>query len=395
MGASIALATTSCVKRPVQHIIPYAKAPQDVTPGVSNFYASTWYDGIEGYGALVRTLEGRPIKMEGNPLHPMNLGAMSSRGHAEVLSLYDPDRLTGPVRNLQNKTRTNRETITGTFEDIDAKMAAAFAKGSVAILSSTLPSPSSKAIIADFQRVFPGTRWVQYDTLGMDAVREASRISYGRAVTPRYRLDQAKMIVSIDADILGTYLSPVEFTKQWAKIRQPGPNMARFVMFDSTMSLSGMNADDRIRIKPSQQLDVVLGLIAEVSRVSKGAASVPAAASNSLKAYAGIAAQLGMEPELFTKIANQLWDNRGSSLVIAGGLTTQTADAVDLQLAVNALNSILGNDGKTVDHDTANFMTREGSSADLATLIADMKAGKVKTLIIHNLNPVYSLPKDA
>lgn len=395
MGASIALATTSCVKRPVQHIIPYAKAPVDVTPGVSNFYASTWYDGIEGYGALVRTLEGRPVKMEGNPLHPMNLGGMSSRGHAEVLSLYDPDRLTGPVRNLQNKTRTNRESISGTFQDIDTKMAAALAKGSVAILSSTLPSPSSKAIISDFSKVFPGTRWVQYDTLGLDSVREAARLSYGRAVTPRYRFDQAKMIVSIDADFLGTHLSPVEYTKQWSKIRQPGPNMSRFVMFDSLMSLTGMNADDRIRIKPSQQLDVVMGLLAEISRVSKGAAPVPAAAASYLKGFSGVAAQLGMDPELFTKIAQQLWDNRGSSLVIAGGLPTMTTEAVDLQVAVNALNSVLGNDGKTVDHDGAVSLTREGSAQDLATLIADMKAGKVKTLIIHNLNPVYALPTDS
>jgi Fe-S-cluster-containing dehydrogenase component/anaerobic selenocysteine-containing dehydrogenase len=394
MGASIALATTACVRRPVQHIIPYAKAPKDVTPGVQNLYASTWYDGIEGYGAIVRTLEGRPIKMEGNPLHPMNLGAFPARGHAEVLSLYDPDRLTGPVRNLQNKTRSNRETISGAWADIDTKIAAALGKGSVAILSSTLPSPSTRAIISDFSRVFPGTRWVQYDTLGMDSVREAQRLSYGRAVVPRYRLDQAKMIVSIDADILGSYLSPVEFMKQWAKIRKPGPDQARFVMFDSMMSLSGMNADDRVRIKPSQQLDVVMGLLAEISRIGKGA-GIPAAAATYLKGFSGVATQLGMEPELFTKIAQQLWDNRGASLVIAGGLPTQTENAVDLQVAVNLLNSVLGNDGKTIDHDSANYMTREGSAQDLATLIADMAAGKIKTLIIHNLNPVYSLPKDS
>lgn len=111
MGASIALASTACIRRPVQKIIPYAKAPLEVTPGIPNFYASTWFDGIEGYGTLVKTVDGRPIKLEGNPLHPMNQGGLNARAHAEVLSLYDPDRLRGPVRNLPNKTRTNRETI--------------------------------------------------------------------------------------------------------------------------------------------------------------------------------------------------------------------------------------------------------------------------------------------
>lgn len=383
MGASLAMATTACVRRPVQKIIPYAIAPKEVTPGIANFYASTWFDGTEGYGALVRTLEGRPVKMEGNPLHPMNLGGLTARAHAEVLSVYDPDRLTGPVRNLQNKERTNRETISAKWEDLDKAIVTELQKGSVAILSSTLPSPSTKAIIGDFSRAFGGARWVQYDTQGADQVRKANGGSL-----PRYRLDKARMVVTIDADILGTYLSPAEFMKQWSQAKKPGADMIRMVAFESMMTLTGMNADDRYIIKPSQQLGVVFGLINGVSKASKGA-GVPAGAQEYLKQFDQVQGH-----EFFAKLGAELWANRGKSVVIAGGLQTMTEDSAELQAAVAVLNSILGADGQTLDH-SSNFLTRQGSAEDLQALIADMNAGKVKTLVIHNLNPAYSLPADS
>ena len=375
MGASLALATTACVRRPVQRIIPYAKAPLETTPGVSSFYASTWFDGVEGYGTLVRTLDGRPVKMEGNPSDPIGLGGLPVRAHAEVLSLYDPDRLKGPVRNLQNKNRTNHETISGQWADLDTKVQAELAKGSVAILSSTLPSPSAKAIIGDFAKVYPGTRWVQYDAMGNDAVREAARQSFGKAGTPRYRLMNANLVVTIDCDLLGTYGATVETMKAWSVRRKPGKDQLRLVTIESMMTLTGMNADDRIRIKPSQQLAVVEALAGAV-------------ASGKDVTLAGV------DTVMLSKVATQLRAARGKALVVAGGLQTQTEDAVALQIAVNRLNSSLGSFGSTIDFDSAS-LTSEGSSSDLATLIADMNAGKIKTLIIHNTNPIFSLPADA
>lgn len=392
MGASVALATTACIRRPVQKIIPYAQAPKEITPGVPNFYASTWYDGIEGYGTLVKTFEGRPIKIEGNPSHPMNLGGLTARPHAEVLSLYDPDRLAGPVRNLPNKTRTNKETISTKWEEADAAVLTELEKGDVAILSSTLPSPSTRAMIADFTKSFGSVRWVQYDTLAADDILEASRLSYGKAVVPRYRFDKAKIIVSIGADFLGTHLSPAEFMKQWARVRKPGANMARLVMFESMMSITGMNADDRIRIKPSEYLSVVYLLIA---KLQKKGMSIPASAAAIAKLGEEQASKLNAKESMIDALATELWENKGRGLVVAGGLTTQTADALQLQIAVNFLNSALGNDGVTVDHDAAAFETRKGSAKELSALISDLSAGKVKTLIVHNLNPAYALPEDA
>ena len=396
MGASVAMATTACIRRPVEHIIPYAQAPKEIIPGIPNFYASTWFDGTEGAGLLVKTLEGRPIKLEGNPLHPMNLGALPARAHAEVLALYDPDRLKAPSRNLQNKARTNYEGIGAKWDDIDAKVVDELgkSKGAVAILSSTLPSPSTRAIIADFTKSYGG-RWVQYDSQPVDAVIEAQRRSYGKAVLPRYRFDQAHFVVSIDADFIGTYISPTEFQRQWSKKRKPGADMGRMVCFESLMTLTGMNADDRYRIKPSQQVDVVLGLMSQIVKVSDGAAKVPGGNSGFLGQYSDVATRLGIDPTAFAKVASELWAARGKSLVIAGGLSTQTSEAIDLQVAVNMLNSILGNDGATIDHDGATLQTRQGSGAELAKLITDMQAGKIKTLIIHNINAAYVLAADS
>ncbi|MDX9732195.1 MAG: TAT-variant-translocated molybdopterin oxidoreductase, partial [Bdellovibrionales bacterium] len=394
MGASFALATTGCVRRPATHIIPYAQAPKDTVPGEPNYYTSTWFDGHEGSGLLVKTLEGRPIKVEGNPSHPINSGGLTARAHGEILSLYDPDRLREPVRNLLNEARTNKESIKTTFEEADGKIIAALKEGGAVVLTGTKPSPSLKAIIGDFSKAY-GARWVQYDTLPVEAIRLGQKASYGRAVLPRYRFDLAKLVVSIDADFLGTLISSVEFTKQWTPGRKPGPDMNRLVVFESAMSLTGMNADDRVRIRASQQLDVVLALIARVAGLGKGAVSIPSGIAASVKQFEGTALALGLDEKLFDKVALELLAARGKSLVIAGGLTTLTDRQVELQIAVNALNSMLGNDGKTIDHDAAPYETLNGSAEALNALIADMAAEKVKTLVIDDLNLNYVLPANS
>lgn len=393
MGASLALATTGCIRRPAQTIIPYAQAPKEVTPGEPNFYASSWFDGYEGYGVVVRTLEGRPIKMEGNPLHPVNQGSLTARAHAEILALYDPDRLKSPKRNLVNKARSNKETINTTWSVADERIVPQLKKGGIAILTGPVTSPSTRAVIGDFRSAYGGVRHFVWDSMGLDTVAEANRRSYGRAVVPRYRLNEAKMFVSIDADVLGTYISPAEFSKMVSAARRPGKDMLRMVTFESNVSLTGLNADDRVRIKPSQQMDVVLGLLYEVGvNLAKHPAATSARNRTFLEGYKDVATRLGMESALFSQIAAQLWENRGQSVVMAGGLPTMTSEAVDLQVAVNLLNTVLGNDGKTIDHANGyDFVSGStGAQTQLAELMKEMAEGKVQTLIIHGVNPAYS-----
>jgi molybdopterin-containing oxidoreductase family iron-sulfur binding subunit len=392
MGASLAMASTGCIRRPVQKIVPYAKQPEEVTFQIPNYYTSTYFDGSEAVALLVKTLDGRPLKIEGNPKHPVSKGGTSARVQASLLSLYDPERLQGPRRNLLNKEKTNHDTIHVKWEDMDKEAVKQLAKGGVVILTGAINSPSTRQVITDFCQAF-GARHIEWEPLANEEIREGQKASYGEAVVPSYRFDKAKMIVSVDADFLGTWLTPVTFNKQFSAGRKDIKNMSKLVVFDSNYSLTGANADVRVRIKPSQQIAVVMGLAHEIV-VKKGQSRYAndSKVKAGLSAFADAAKSLSMEPALFSKIAEDLWANRGKSLVVAGGLPTLTAQAKDLQVAVNFLNSVLDNDGVTVDGKNA-LPGLSASYQDLSALKEDLEKGKVKTLIIHRTNPLYALPE--
>lgn len=378
MGASVALTTAAgCIRRPVQKMVPYVKQPEEVTLGVPNYYTSSYFDGQEGFGLLVKSREGRPVHIEGNPLFPLNGSAVSVRAQASLLGLYDPERLQKPFRNLLNEGRTNKETVGISWEDLDNKIVAELQKGSVALLTGNIPSPATQAVIKDFSLGFKANHYV-WESLAQDDVSLGQKISFGEACVPEYRYDKAKTIVSIDADFLGAWGPAITATRLFADGRRRPETMSRLISFDSTYSLTAANADVRFRIKPSQQLDVVMGLIANLS--------------GSAADYKNIATSLGINPEAFKKVADELKKNAGSCVVVTGGMPTRTIDSTDLQVAVNYLNHILGNDGKTVLAKSGNeFAT--ASYASLNNLIKDMNAGKIMTLIIYRQNPFYTLSK--
>ncbi len=389
MGASIAMGSMACVRRPTQKIVPYVKAPPEIVPGIANYYSSTWVDRGMVYGLLVKTREGRPIKLEGHPNHPTNKGTLSARAQAQVLALYDPDRLDGPRKFSPEDVNPFRRTLHPNWADVDKEVTALLNEGGVALLTSSLASPSTKSVIQEFSRVYGSTHYV-WDAINYDVVRAGQEASYGKSVVPKYRFEKAKMVVSVDTDFLGTYQSPVEYARNFASRRKPDGGMSKLVVFESILSLTGMNSDARVRIKPSQQLDVLMGLIYEIAVKAKHGSD--GQISSAVQSFADAASKLGMEPGLFTKIAEDLWANRGQSLVVVGGTNTQTEDALSVQIAANYLNSILGNDGVTVDHGGGAFSGFEGSDKKLAELVAAMQAGKVKTLLIHGVNPMFAAP---
>lgn len=390
MGASMALATASCVRRPVQKIVPYSNAPLDIVPGKSVYYSTTFNRMGQGGSFLVRAREGRPLKMDGNPMHPANQGVLTAQNQAYILSLYDLDRLKGP----QKVDRTSGSATDVSWDDLDAAVVTALKEGEVAVLTSTHASPSTRSVTSDFLQGFKG-RVVTWDPLGADEILEGQRVSYGKAVVPRYRFEKAKMIVSIDCDFLGTFGSVSENTKGFAVNRKPGSGMSQFVAFESLLSLTGSNADVRVRIRPSQQADVAMGLLHEISvKLGQGRYAGDARVKGMLGQYSNTAKELGIDPALFAEIAKDLWENRGQSIVIAGGLSTRTANGLGVQVAVNLLNSALDNDGKTIDGSGITSKYSESSTKDLIELIKDMKSGKIRTLLIHNLNPIYSLSRD-
>jgi molybdopterin-containing oxidoreductase family iron-sulfur binding subunit len=393
MGASVAMATAGCIRRPVQKIVPYVKQPEEVTLGQVNLYTGAASDGVEPIALLVRTREGRPLKIEGNPDFPLTLGGTSARIQASLMSLYDPERLTGPRKNLFNEKRTNKDTVHVKWDQMDDQVTAQLKKGSVAVLTGAISSPSTRSIIKEFNQAFGGKHYA-WEPAGVGDVVEGQEASYNDAVMPHYHFDKTKMIVSVDADFLGTWGTPTANNRAFSKRRKDIANMTRLVMFDSGYSLTGANADIRVRIKPSQQLAVVLGLAHEIV-VKKGQSSYSTQTSVKalLEKYANVATDLGMDAALFSQVAQDLWDHRGESIVVAGGIPTLNGNSLSLQIAVNFLNSVLGNDGKTIDAKNHWVGASQTSWSNLFELMEAMKKGQVKTLVIHKVNPLYSLPE--
>ncbi len=385
MGASIALASTACVRKPVDRIVPYAEHPPEITPGVANYYASSWAYAGQVTGLIVKTREGRPIKLEGNPGFPVNKNGLSAAAQAQILSLYDPDRLQSPVK-VENGSAQKI-----TWDQLDEAVTPELKKGSVVLLSSSLSSPSTKQLIGDFFQGFKG-KHVVWDAIGADDVIEGQKASYGNSIVPRYRFDRAKMIVSFGADFLGSWLSPAEFSSQFAQNRKPSSEMNKLVVFESMMSLTGANSDTRIQVKPSQTLTAVMAILHELIVTQKASRYAgDGAIQKTLSQFSNAAADLGVDSALISQIAKDLWANKGQSLAVAGGLNTRTKDSLSLQVAVNFLNSVLENDGKTLDGSSVPVVSYEGSYAAIESLIAEMNRGDVHTLIIHRANPVYAL----
>ena len=401
MGASLALSTLSCVRRPAQKIVPYVKRPPEIVPGQENEYASIFLDGQQEVGVVVVTRQGRPVKIEGNRLHPLTRGGMSARAHAHVLSLYDPDRIQSPRKNLFNRKKTNRDTISISWERADKEIVESLKKGQVGLLTPTLLSPSTRSLLEKFKDTFKAEHFV-WDPLTHETVREGQKLCYNQNVIPRFRFDQAKYILSVGTDFLGTYLSPIEWSRDFAKKRKPNGEMSRLVVFESLLSLTGANADVRVRIRPSEQLDVLMELIYHLIGIKKRSDyALSFETQKLLSEYKELRKQKkqgeGEESSFhkvdFANLAEELWTHRGKSLILVGGMETQTKEALNLHVASNFLNSLLGNDGKTLDSKMSPLQTHQGRYSQMNQLMEKIEKGDIKTLIIHGVNPGYLFGK--
>lgn len=354
--STAAAAVAASCEMPVKKAIPFANKPEDVVPGVSKYYATTYVQDGDVVSVLAKVRDGRPIKIEGNELSPITQGGTSARVQASVLDLYDTARLRFPTINGKEVT----------FEAIDKALASAIA-GPVVVLTSTLTSPSTKEAIAQFLAKYPGSRHVTYDAVSYSGILQANETTYGRKAIPSYHFENAKAIVSIGADFLGTWISPVEFAKQYAagkKIDEKKPAMSKHIHFESVASLTGSNADEKYLHRPSETGAVVAALL--------NAVNGQAVTINDAKLKDGI-----------EKAAKTLNANKGAALVVCG------SNDVHVQILVNAINEAIGAGGKTIDWSVPVY-TRQGIDADFAKLVEEMNAGTVGTLLIHGANPAYS-----
>lgn len=364
LGFSVTAASLAACQTPVSRVIPYVIKPEEITVGVSNWYATAYYDGRDFCNVLVKTREGRPIKIEGNKLSSLTKGGTNSRVQASVLSLYDNERATGP----------KEKGAPTTWEDADKKIGAQLDKiaaegGNIALLSSSIISPSTKQIIADFTTKYKNVKHVTYDAISYSGISKANEQSFGKAGVPVYNFENAQVIVSFACDFLTNWVSPIEISRQYAKNRKVSEEkkeMSRHYQFESNLSLTGSNADERIGIKPSE---IGAALISLYNKVAGGSLS---------------GKQLAFDSHI-TDAAKDLIAAKGKSVVVCG------SNDPAHQVIVNAINAALNNYGSTIDIDNANLV-HQGNDAEVAALASDMKAGKISALFMYNVNPVYSLP---
>ena len=360
--STAAAAVAASCEIPVKKAIPFANKPEDVVPGISKYYATTYVQDGDVVSVLAKVRDGRPIKIEGNDLSPLTGNGTSARVQASVLDLYDTARLRFPLINGQEAT----------FEAIDKEIAAAIA-GPVVILTSTLTSPTTQDAINQLLAKYPGSRHVTYDAVSYTGLLLANEASFGKKAIPSYHFDKANVIVSLQADFLGTWLSPVEFARQYAagkKLNEQKPEMSKHIHFESVASLTGSNADEKHLIRPSETGAVAVALLSAING----------------QAVTGISDKL--IKEAVEHAAKALVAAKGSALVVCG------SNDINVQLVVNAINQAIGAVGTTINWGVT-FNGRKGVDADMAKLIDDMKAGSVGTLLIYGANPAYTWPQAA
>jgi len=362
-GLGAATVAAGC-EIPVTRALPYVVKPDSIVPGVATYYASSFVEGGDFCSILVKTREGRPIKIEGNSSCNMTKGGTSARAQASVLSLYDTNRFKNPV--LEGDA-VDWKTID---EVIKSKLGSA--KG-IRFVTHTMLSPTDKKAVARLQAKYPNTKVVTYDPVSAASILEANEMNFGQKVIPNYRFDKADLIVSFDADFLGTWISPIEYAHQYSKKRKinaKNPKMSRHIQVESHMSMTGSNADNRILVKPSEQGAAIAYL---ASKIIGG--NGPSFSNDKAKAA-------------LNKVANQLSANRGNSLIIS------SSNNVSEQILVNALNNALGNIGSTVDFAGASLQ-RQGNERELSSLIDELKGGLVDVVIYNNCNPYFEYAKGA
>jgi molybdopterin-containing oxidoreductase family iron-sulfur binding subunit len=366
MGASFALAGLgACTRQPEERVVPYVEQPAGLVLGEPLYYATAMPLHGFGLGLLAESHEGRPTKVEGNPMHPASLGATDATAQASVLGLYDPDRSqtitsAGAIRTWDAFLAAVRPALAAQ----DAKHGAG-----LRILSETITSPTLARQRTDLLAKYPQARWVQYDADGRDNVRAGAKLAFGRIVEPQYRIGEAAVVVTLDADLFGRGPARLRHARDWSRARRldrsGGP--ARLYAIEATPTTVGAVADHRLAVRASD--------VEGVARVL----------ATRLRATTG-----GAEPSPFVAaIAEDLQAHRGRSIVVAGDDQPPRVHAI-----AHAMNGALGNVDHTVVYTEPIEAGAEIQGDALRTLADDMRGGRVDLLLVLGGNPVVTAPAD-
>ncbi|WP_209405164.1 TAT-variant-translocated molybdopterin oxidoreductase [Pseudozobellia sp. WGM2] len=362
VGFSTAAASLAACEGPVHKSIPYVVQPENIIPGVANYYATSIADGFDFASILIKTREGRPIKVENNKDAQVG-GSANARVQASVLSLYDSTRLQGPL--------ANGEPIEWSAMDaaVKAKMGSLQNSGQqIALLTQSYASPSTTRLISELKSTYGNVNHVVYDAVSENAALDAFEAKYGERALADYDFEKAGLIVSFGADFLGDWQGG-GYDSGYAKGRIPKEGkMSRHVQFEANMSLSGANADKRIPLTPMQQKIALAQLYAKLNGTSVGG-------------------ELSENVQMaIDNVAAQIKSNRSNAVVVTG------LDDINAQTVVLAINEMLGS--AAFDSESPRYV-RQGNAEAVKALIADMNSGKVGALIMDGVNPMYTLPNAA
>ncbi len=350
LGFSTAAVTLAACEAPVIKTIPYVVKPHDIIPGIPNFYASSYFDGFDFASVLVKTREGRPIRIDANPAAGA-LGKTNARAQASVLSLYDNDKVKKPALNGDEQEDFNK------VDDFILKGLTESQAGGkkIVVLSHSFPSPTFKKLFGDFKTKYPSAELVTYDAIPYAAALDAAQEVFGQRALPVYDLSTSQLVVSFNADFLGDYnASSLEVS--YAAARKPGADMLRHVQVESNMSLTGANADSRYRLKPSS----VFKTLVEVYNGLNG----------------------GTSDKLASEIVKELQAKGDKAVVLADGSKAA-------YVLAHLINQKLGSKAFT---GKANFL-KEYDNARFNEFVSWLNGGQVGVLIANNINPIYSHAK--
>ncbi|MEO2064006.1 MAG: TAT-variant-translocated molybdopterin oxidoreductase [Christiangramia sp.] len=359
VGFSTAAASLAACEGPVIKSIPYVVQPERIVPGVANYYASAISDGYDFSPVLVKTREGRPIKIESNKLATIKAGS-GARVNASVLSLYDTKRVKRPMIEGRNVS----------WEEFDKEVKGALegADGEIVLLTQTFASPSTTRLIQEFSSKYGNVRHVVYDAVSEDAALNAFASKYGKRALPNYDFSDAEVIIGVGADFLGDWQGGGHDVS-YAESRLPKDGkMSRHIQFEANLTQTGAKADKRVPVKPSDQKKVLAALHGYI------------AGGNSTSELPS-----GLD-DVVVKAASQL-RKAGSNGVVVSGIPDVKAQQMVLEI-----NEALGS--SVMDTDNAR-MTRQGNAQAVKQLVEDMNAGSVGALLIAGVNPAYSLPNAA
>lgn len=381
MGASLALAGAAGCRWPRENILPYSKRPTGRIPGTPVYYATNLELGGVARGVLISSQDGRPIKVEGNELHPGSLGGTDALAQAAILDLYDPDRALLPTERVgATREARNYAAFMAFAQAHFTKCRAAGGKG-LAVLTECTASPTLARVKGEFLAAYPQAQWFEYEPVARDNERAGTRLAFGAARRPIWRLDKADVVVSLDCDFLLTHPNSVRYTRDFASRRTADDGtMLRLYSVEATLSLTGSNADHRFAVRPSE-LGRTLGLLA--GELVRQGMKLPDALR------AALPGQEAGTPAYVRAIAEDLLAAQGRGLIVVGPRQTPEAHAL-----AAALNEALGATGNTVTYVEEPDAGGASCLASIRQLTTQIAAGSVSTLLILDGNPAYTAPAD-